>query len=76
MESVREQRKGAVHHDQLPGVAGGDRSPEEVEALLRFIRDTGVDMIQMRNLSIDPDFYNKRMGVKGRGSACTGCWNG
>lgn len=40
---------------------------DEVEALLRFITDTGVDMIQMRNLSIDPDFYNKRMGATGRG---------
>lgn len=40
---------------------------DEVEALLRFIGDTGLDMIQMRNLSIDPDFYNKRMGVTGRG---------
>ncbi len=42
-------------------------SETEVEALLRFIGETGVDMIQMRNLSIDPDFYNKRMGVAGRG---------
>lgn len=42
-------------------------SHEEVEALLRFIEETGVDMIQMRNLSIDPDFYNKRMGITGRG---------
>lgn len=42
-------------------------SAGEVEELLRFIADTGVDMIQMRNLSIDPDFYNKRMGVTGRG---------
>jgi hypothetical protein len=41
--------------------------PEEVEALLRFIGTTGLDMIQMRNLSIDPDFYNKRLEVKGRG---------
>jgi pyruvate-formate lyase-activating enzyme len=41
--------------------------PGEVEALLKFIGTTGVDMIQMRNLSIDPDFYNKRMGVSGRG---------
>lgn len=40
---------------------------DEVEALLRFIGDTGIDMIQMRNLSIDPDFYNRRMGVTGRG---------
>ena len=42
-------------------------SEAEVAALLRFINDTGVDMLQMRNLSIDPDFYNKRMGVAGRG---------
>jgi pyruvate-formate lyase-activating enzyme len=42
-------------------------SAGEVEALLRFIGETGVDMIQMRNLSIDPDFYNRRMQVTGRG---------
>lgn len=47
-----------------PGLS--DRE-DEVEALLRFIGETGVDMIQMRNLSIDPDFYNKRMGVTGKG---------
>ena len=38
-----------------------------MEALLKFIGETGVDMIQMRNLSIDPDFYNRRMEVAGRG---------
>jgi len=47
-----------------PGVSD---APEEVEALLRFVADTGVDMIQLRNLSIDPDYYNREMGVKGRG---------
>jgi pyruvate-formate lyase-activating enzyme len=47
-----------------PGVTD---HPAEVEALLRFIGETGVDMIQMRNLSIDPDFYNGRMGVEERG---------
>jgi len=41
--------------------------PAEVEALLKLVGTTGVDMIQMRNLSIDPDFYNKRMGLKGKG---------
>ncbi|HKZ16504.1 MAG TPA: radical SAM protein, partial [Geobacteraceae bacterium] len=24
-------------------------------------------MLQMRNLSIDPDYYNKKMAVKGKG---------
>jgi pyruvate-formate lyase-activating enzyme len=47
-----------------PGVSD---APEEVEALLRFVADTGVDMIQMRNLSIDPDYYNREMGVSGKG---------
>jgi pyruvate-formate lyase-activating enzyme len=41
--------------------------PDEITALLDFIADTGIDMIQMRNLSIDPDYYNKQMGVKGKG---------
>ncbi|GFE57692.1 radical SAM protein [Geobacter sp. AOG1] len=47
-----------------PGLSDRD---DEVEALLQFIGETGVDMIQMRNLSIDPDFYNTRMGVTGKG---------
>ena len=47
-----------------PGVSD---APDEVEALLRFVGETGVDMIQMRNLSIDPDYYNRAMGVSGRG---------
>lgn len=47
-----------------PGVSD---APQEVEALVRFVADTGVDMIQMRNLSIDPDYYNKEMGAQGLG---------
>jgi pyruvate-formate lyase-activating enzyme len=47
-----------------PGV---NDTPEEVAALLEFIDTTGVDMIQMRNLSIDPDFYHRRLGFKGKG---------
>lgn len=47
-----------------PGVSD---APEEVETLLRFVADTGVDMIQLRNLSIDPDYYNREMGVSGGG---------
>jgi hypothetical protein len=38
-----------------------------VQHLLNFVADTGVDMIQMRNLSIDPDYYNREMGVNGKG---------
>jgi hypothetical protein len=47
-----------------PGVSD---APQEVEALLRFVGDYSLDMIQLRNLSIDPEFYNREMGVKGRG---------
>jgi hypothetical protein len=47
-----------------PGVSD---APEEVEALLKFVAETGIDMIQMRNLSIDPEYYNREMGVNGKG---------
>lgn len=47
-----------------PGVSD---APEEVEALLEFVSDTNIDMIQMRNLSIDPDYYNREMRVQGKG---------
>jgi len=67
-ESVKTAReKGLftmINYLVSPGLTD---SAGEVEALLKFIGATGVDMIQMRNLSIDPDFYNKRMGVSGRG---------
>jgi len=38
----------------MPGVS--DRE-EEVAALLLFIRETGVNQVQFRNLNIDPDLY-------------------
>ncbi len=38
----------------FPGVT--DRE-EELDAFLRLLRGTGADMIQMRNLSIDPELY-------------------
>ena len=47
-----------------PGVSD---SPQEVQALLRFVAETGLDMIQMRNLSIDPDYYNREMGLTAKG---------
>jgi pyruvate-formate lyase-activating enzyme len=47
-----------------PGVTD---SPAEVAALVQFLGDTGVDMLQMRNLSIDPDYYNREMSTTGKG---------
>ncbi len=34
----------------------------EVEGLIELIRETSLNLIQMRNLNIDPDFYLKAMG--------------
>lgn len=47
-----------------PGVTD---SAAEGDALMKFLGETGVDMLQMRNLSIDPDYYNVEMGIKERG---------
>jgi molybdenum cofactor biosynthesis enzyme MoaA len=47
-----------------PGLSDDEK---ELAALLRLIENTGVDMIQMRNLSIDPDFYNHRMELQNKG---------
>jgi len=35
---------------------------DEVEGLIDLIRKTNLDLIQMRNLNIDPDLYLKEMG--------------
>jgi pyruvate-formate lyase-activating enzyme len=45
----------------FPGVT--DRE-EEVEHLISFIRETDINMIQMRNLNIDPDFYLEAIDSK------------
>jgi pyruvate-formate lyase-activating enzyme len=47
----------------FPGVT--DREPE-VKALMKLIRLTHLDLIQMRNLNIDPDLYLQAVG-KGKG---------
>lgn len=67
-ESLRAVRKAQrftmINYLISPGVSD---APEEVEALLAFVEETGVDMIQMRNLSIDPHYYTAAMGVQHRG---------
>lgn len=37
-------------------------APKEVQALKGFIEETGIDMIQWRNLNIDPDTYLSMLG--------------
>ena len=47
------------------------------QALVRLVEEAGVDLVQMRNLSIDPVLYWQAMGVEGdRASACGRCWSG
>jgi len=57
-ESIRRARAlglyTTINYLVFPGVT--DRE-EELEGLLDLIRETGLDMIQMRNLSIDPELY-------------------
>jgi hypothetical protein len=48
----------------FPGIS--DRT-DEIDALSRLIDATGIDMIQMRNLSLDPILYLSSLGVEGRG---------
>jgi len=57
-ESIRRSKAlglyTTINYLVFPGVT--DRE-EELEALLDLVRETGLDMIQMRNLSIDPELY-------------------
>ena len=46
----------------FPGV--NDR-PEEEAALLAFLDDPGLSMIQWRNLNIDPEHYLRNLGLQG-----------
>lgn len=43
----------------LPGFTDREK---EVEGWVELVRKTRLDLIQMRNLNIDPDFYLKEMG--------------
>jgi pyruvate-formate lyase-activating enzyme len=54
----------SINYLVSPGVSD---APAEIDALIKFIADTGLDMIQMRNLSIDPEYYNREMRVEGQG---------
>jgi len=63
-ESIRVVRKyhgwASVNYFVFPGMTDDE---EEYEALLRFISETDLNMIQWRNFNIDPDWYLERIGV-------------
>ncbi len=48
----------------FPGVTD---QPEEVEALVQLVEEAQVDLVQMRNLSIDPTLYWEALKVSGEG---------
>jgi pyruvate-formate lyase-activating enzyme len=55
----------AVNLLAFPGVTDQEG---EVEGLISFLRKANIDMIQMRNLNIDPDLYLQAMNPQ-RGEA-------
>lgn len=68
IESIRRAKANGLftmlNYLVFPGVT--DRE-EEINALLKLIDTTGLDMIQMRNLSIDPVLYWQALKVDGQG---------
>ena len=51
----------SINYFVLPGFTDEE---DEWNALRRFIRDTRVDLIQMRNLNIDPEWVLRELGVR------------
>lgn len=68
MESVRRAKKKGLftmlNYLVFPGVTD---QIEEVEALINLVEDAGVDLVQLRNLSIDPVLYWQAMKATGKG---------
>ncbi|MCD4785529.1 MAG: radical SAM protein [Candidatus Eremiobacteraeota bacterium] len=66
IESIkRGKEKGifiSLNHLFLPGI--NDRE-EERDAFFKFLEEYKIDMIQIRNLNIDPDYYFEIMGHPG-----------
>jgi pyruvate-formate lyase-activating enzyme len=59
---VQAKKKGIYTSINLLVFPGFTDREEEVEGLIKLIRETDLDLIQMRNLNIDPDLYLKTMG--------------
>jgi pyruvate-formate lyase-activating enzyme len=51
--------KAALNYFVFPGVSDRER---EVEALIDLVAETGVSMIQWRNLNLDPELYVQTLG--------------
>lgn len=68
LESLRRAKKHGLftmlNYLVFPGVT--DRE-DEIEELLKLVEEYGIDLIQMRNLSIDPVLYWSALGAQGSG---------
>jgi pyruvate-formate lyase-activating enzyme len=54
----------SINYLVLPGLSDEEA---ELAALREFIRETGLDLIQMRNLNIDPEWYLQGIGYRPAG---------
>jgi pyruvate-formate lyase-activating enzyme len=63
---IKAKEKGIYTSINLLVFPGFTDREEEVNGLIELIRRTNLNLIQMRNLNIDPDLYLKAMG-KGEG---------
>lgn len=61
LEMKKRNRFVSLNLFVFPGLTD---APKEVESLRRFIDSTGIDMIQWRNLNMDPDVYLEKIGQK------------
>ncbi len=68
MESARRAKQNGLftmlNYLVFPGIT--DRE-DEISKLLELIDKVGIDLIQMRNLAIDPQMYWQAMAAEGRG---------
>jgi pyruvate-formate lyase-activating enzyme len=69
-EDVRECARiardlGLVVYLNYLHVPGWNDREQEIDALVSFVRDCGVRMIQMRTLNIDPDLYASSVSIPG-----------
>ncbi|MGB9627315.1 MAG: radical SAM protein [Thermodesulfobacteriota bacterium] len=59
---LRAKQKGIYTSINLLVFPGFTDRESEIEGLIGLVKETHIDLIQMRNLNIDPDLYLKAMG--------------
>ncbi len=73
VESLRVARRhgiwSSLNYLVFPGFSD---HPAEMAALERLVRDAGVNMIQTRNLNIDPEWYIRELGLAAFGGERAG----